>query len=189
MDRAIKAATALGLPGDIETWKTVRTEIRNEIMEKGYSEGRQAFIQSYGSNNLDAANLMLPLVGFIPATDPKMRSTIRAIQRELSSQQGFVYRYTDFDDGLGGTEGSFTICTFWLADNLIQLGELEEARKLFYSAMACANDLGLLSEEFDAATGAMLGNFPQAFSHLAMTNTAVQLQRAADGAGPGVDRT
>ena len=127
--------------------------------------------------------------GFISGRDPKVGSTILAVQRELTSPQGFVYRYTDFDDGLGGAEGSFTICTFWLADNLIQLGELEEARKLFDSAMGCANDLGLLSEEFDTTTGAMLGNFPQAFSHLAMINTAVQLQRATDGASPGVDRT
>ena len=178
MDRAIKAATALGLPGDIEAWRKVRTEIRKEVMDKGYSPERQAFVQCYDNKNLDAANLMLPLVGFIPATDPKMRSTIRAIQSDLTSPQGFVYRYSEFDDGLGGTEGSFTICTFWLADNLIMLGELEEARKLFDSAMGCANDLGLLSEEFDATTGIMLGNFPQAFSHMAVINTAVQLQQA-----------
>ncbi|MDP7586817.1 MAG: glycoside hydrolase family 15 protein [Dehalococcoidia bacterium] len=189
MDRAVRAASDLGLPGDVEVWKKVREEIRADVMEKGFSVGRQAFVQSYGSTNLDAANLMLPLVGFIPATDPKMRSTIRAIQADLTSPQGFVYRYTDFDDGLDGTEGSFTICTFWLADNLIQLGEADEARKLFDAAMGCANDLGLLSEEFDTATGAMLGNFPQAFSHLAMINTAVQLQEAADGAAHIPDRT
>lgn len=195
MDRAIKAATSLGLPGDVETWRTVREEIRSEVMEKGYSTERQAFVQSYGSNNLDAANLMLPLVGFIPATDPKMRSTIRAIQAELTNPQGFVYRYKDFDDGVGeasgvgGTEGTFTICTFWLADNLIHMGEFEEARKLFDSAMGCANDLGLFSEEYDSTTQTMLGNFPQAFSHLAMINTAVLLQQAADGTGPGFKRT
>ena len=187
LDRAIKAATDLGLPGDIAAWRTARAEIWNEVMDKGFSPGRDSFVQSYGSRNLDAANLMLPLVGFIPATDPKMRSTIRAIQKELTSQQGFVHRYNEFDDGLSGTEGSFTICTFWLADNLIQLGELDEARKLFDSAMACANDLGLLSEEFDADTGQMLGNFPQAFSHLAMINTAVQLQQAADGSGSDME--
>jgi GH15 family glucan-1,4-alpha-glucosidase len=189
MDRAIKAATDLGLPGDIELWKKVRKEIRSEVMERGFSAGRQAFVQSYGNDTLDAANLMLPLVGFIPATDPKMKSTIRAIQAELTSEQGFVYRYTNFDDGLCGTEGSFVICTFWLADNLIQLGELDEARKLFDAAMGCANDLGLLSEEFDTNTGEMLGNFPQAFSHLAMINTAVQLQQASEGTPTNPDRT
>lgn len=188
MDRAIRAATELGLPGDIEAWTKVREEIRAEVMERGYSEGRQAFVQSYGNSNLDAANLMMPLVGFLPATDPKMKSTIKAIQADLTGPQGFVYRYTDFDDGLGGTEGSFTICTFWLADNLIQLGEVDAARKLFESAMGCANDLGLLSEEFDAETGEMLGNFPQAFSHLAMINTAVHLQASADGSSPIPDR-
>ena len=189
MDRAIKAATDLGLPGDVDKWRTVRAEIKSEVMEQGYSPGRQAFIQSYGSDSLDAANLMLPLVGFIPATDPKMRSTIRAIQADLTSPQGFVYRYRDFDDGLGGNEGSFTICTFWLADNLIQLGEIDEARKLFDAGMGCANDLGLLSEEFDSASGTMLGNFPQAFPHLAMINTAVHLQLAADGLVLGADQT
>jgi len=189
MGRAIRAATDLGLPGDVEIWKKVREEIRAEIMENGFSVGWQAFVQSYGSTSLGAANLMLALVGYIPATDPKMRSTIKAIQSELTSPQGFVCRYTDFDDGLGGTEGSFTICTIWLADNLIQLGEVDEARKLFDAAMGCANDLGLLSEEFDTTTGAMLGNFPQAFSHLAMINTAVQLQEAAEGAAHIPDRT
>ena len=189
MDRAVKAATDLGLPGDIDLWRKVREEIRNEVMERGFSAGRQAFVQCYDNDNLDAANLMLPLVGFIPATDPKMKSTIRAIQAELTSEQGFVFRYTNFDDGLGGTEGSFTICTFWLADNLIKLGEVNEARKLFDAAMGCANDLGLLSEEFDANTGEMLGNFPQAFSHMAMINTAVQLQQATGGSPPSPDRT
>ena len=107
-----------------------------------------------------------------------MRSTIEAIERELTSPQGFVYRYKGFDDGLAGSEGAFTICTFWLADNLIALGELERARELFEKLRSCANDLGLFSEEIDADTGKMLGNFPQAFSHLGLINTAVQLHEA-----------
>ena len=181
LDRAIRAATDLGLPGDIVQWKEVREKIQVEILDKGYSQEKGAFVQSYGSRNLDASSLMMPLVGFLPATHEKMESTIRAIQAELTSPKGFVYRYKDFDDGLDGTEGSFIICTFWLADNLIQLGEVDAARKLFDSAMTCANDLGLLSEEFDTETGEMLGNFPQAFSHLAMINTAVHLQEAVDG--------
>jgi len=184
MDRAIKAATDLKLPGDVENWKKVRDEICNDVMSKGYSQERQAFVQSYGSDNLDAANLMLPLVGFIPATDPMMRSTIKATQKELTNKQGFVYRYTKFDDGLNGSEGSFIICTFWLADNLIHLGQIDEARVLLNSLLNCANDLGLLSEEYDSATGNMLGNFPQAFSHLALINTAVQLQQATHGTVP-----
>ena len=184
MDRAIKAATDLKLPGDVEAWGKVRDEICNDVMSKGYSQERQAFVQSYGSDNLDAANLMLPLVGFIPATDPMMRSTIKATQKELTNKQGFVYRYTKFDDGLNGSEGSFIICTFWLVDNLIHLGQIDEARVLLNSLLACANDLGLLSEEYDSATGNMLGNFPQAFSHLALINTAVQLQQATHGIMP-----
>ena len=189
MDRAIKAATDLKLPGDIEAWEKVRDEICNDVMSKGYSQERQAFVQSYGSDNLDAANLMLPLVGFIPATDPMMRSTIKATQKELTNKQGFVYRYRKFDDGLNGSEGSFIICTFWLADNLIHLGQIDEARVLLDSLLNCANDLGLLSEEYDSATGNMLGNFPQAFSHLALINTAVQLQQATHSAvaTPGED--
>ena len=121
---------------------------------------------------------MLPLVGFIKATDPRKTATIRAIQADLSSPQGYVNRYREFDDGLSGKEGAFTICTFWLADNLILLGELEEARQLYEIAVGCANDLGLFSEEIEAEIGELLGNFPQAFSHMAVINTAVQLQRA-----------
>jgi GH15 family glucan-1,4-alpha-glucosidase len=189
MDRAIKAATDLKLPGDVEAWEKIRDEICNEIMAKGYSQKRQAFVQSYGSDNLDAANLMLPLVGFIPATDPMMRSTIRATQKELTNKQGFVYRYTNLDDGLDGSEGSFIICTFWLADNLIHLGQIDEARVLLNALLDCANDLGLLSEEYDSATGNMLGNFPQAFSHLALINTAVQLHQATHGAVPTLGRS
>jgi GH15 family glucan-1,4-alpha-glucosidase len=116
----------------------------------------------------------MPLVGFLPATDTRMRSTIEAIERELTSPQGFVYRYSGFDDGVAGGEGAFTICTFWLADNLIALGELDRARDLFEKLRRCANDLGLFSEETDPETEEMLGNFPQAFSHLALISTAVQ---------------
>ena len=177
LDRAIKAANALKLPGDVKQWRQVRAEIKKDVLENGYSERVGAFVQCYGNNNLDASVLMLPLVGFIPATDPRMEATIRAVQKDLSSPQGYVYRYREFDDGLSGTEGAFTICTFWLADNLIHLGELEEARQLYDISVGCANDLGLFSEEIDPETGALLGNFPQAFSHLALINTAVQLQR------------
>lgn len=178
LDRAIKAARALDLPGEIEKWRKVRAEIREEVMSRGYDAQRGAFVQSYGSKALDAANLMLPLVGFIKADDPRMRSTIQAIERELTSPLGFVYRYKDLDDGLGGEEGTFTMCTFWLVDDLIALGEIDRARTLFDKIRGCANDLGLFSEEVDGNTGEMLGNFPQAFSHMSLINTAIQLQRA-----------
>ena len=180
LDRAIKAARALKLPGDVERWRRVRAEIKDEVLTKGYDDQRGAFVQAFGSKVLDASILMLPLVGFIRADDPRMRSTIEAIERELTSSQGFVYRYRDFDDGLGGQEGTFTVCTFWLADDLILLGQVDKARKLFHKLLKCTNDLGLLSEEIDAETGEMLGNFPQAFSHMALINTAVQLERAQE---------
>jgi GH15 family glucan-1,4-alpha-glucosidase len=135
-------------------------------------------VQYYGSSYPDASLLLLPLVGFIAADDPRMESTIRAIERELTSPKGFVYRYRDFDDGLSGEEGTFLICTFWLANNYIALGEIERARNLFEKLVRCANDVGLLSEEFDGETGQMLGNFPQAFSHLGLISTAVRLKDA-----------
>jgi GH15 family glucan-1,4-alpha-glucosidase len=178
LDRAIKAARALRLPGDVELWKKVRAEIRADVMARGYDADRGAFVQSYGSKNLDAATLMLPLVGFISADDPRMLSTIRAIERELTSDEGFVFRYRGFDDGLAGTEGVFNICTFWLADNLILLGEIDRARAIFDKLSNYSNDLGLFSEELDPKSGEMIGNFPQAFTHLAQISTAVQLAKA-----------
>ncbi len=185
LDRAIKAARALDLPGDVEGWRAVRAEIRADIMEKGYDAERGAFVQSYGSKLLDASNLLLPLVGFIRADEPRMLSTIRAIERELTTPEGFVYRYQGFNDGLEGSEGTFTICSFWLADNLIALGELDRARDLMEKLLASANDLDLFSEETDSKTGQMLGNFPQAFSHLGFINTAVQLDKATRASSAG----
>ena len=180
LDRAIKAARALDLPGDVELWRRVRAEIREDVLARGYDAERGAFVQAYGSKALDASTLMLPLVGFIRADDPRMRSTTEAIERELTTLQGYVYRYRDVDDGLGGDEGTFTICTFWLADNWIMLGEVEKARKLFDALRGCANDLGLLSEEISTQSSELLGNFPQAFSHMGLINTAVQLQKATN---------
>lgn len=166
----------------IERWERVREDIKQDILMNGYDPnykaGKGAFVQSYGSKSLDASALMLPLVGFIDAQDPMMRSTIEAIQEDLTSPQGFVYRYKGFDDGLQGGEGTFTICTFWLVNNLIELGEIDQARNLFERLHACANDLGLFSEEINPETGEMLGNFPQAFSHLAFIDNAVELSRA-----------
>jgi len=178
LDRAIKAARALDLPGDVERWRKVRAEIKEDILAKGYDAERGAFVQAYGSEKLDASNLLLPLLGFISADDPRMRATIEATERELTSPEGFVFRYKRDQDEVAGREGTFAITTFWLADNLIALGELERARELFEKLRGCANDLGLFSEEMEPGTGAMLGNFPQAFSHLAFISTAVQLNEA-----------
>ena len=187
LDRAIKAARALGLPGDVERWKLVRSEIRADVLERGYDADRGAFVQAYGSKNLDAATLMLPLVGFISVKDSRMISTIRAIERELTTDEGFVFRYRGFDDGLAGIEGVFNICTFWLADNLILMGELDRAQAIFDKLLNSSNDLGLFSEEIDPQSGEMIGNFPQAFTHLALINTAVQLEKAKTAAGETSD--
>lgn len=185
--REPRGADRFGISDDqLARWEQVRETIRDDILRNGfdpnYRVGRGAFVQHYGSKRLDASALMLPLVGFIEATDPRMRSTIEAVQSDLTSPQGFVYRYKGFDDGLEGGEGTFTICSFWLVSNLIKLGELEQARRLFETLAAFANDLGLLSEEIDPDTGEMLGNFPQAFSHLAFIDNAVALDRASQTA-------
>jgi GH15 family glucan-1,4-alpha-glucosidase len=193
LDRGIKIAEDLAMEEGgrerfgieeekLRRWEKVRDEIKADVLANGYDPhykaGQGAFVQSYGSKTLDASNLRLPLVGFIDANDPMMRSTIEAIQRDLRSPQGFVYRYKGFDDGLQGGEGTFNICTFWLISNLILMGELEEARTLFETMRGYANDLGLFSEETSEETGEILGNFPQAFSHLAFIDNAVELHRA-----------
>jgi GH15 family glucan-1,4-alpha-glucosidase len=183
MDRGIKAAETLGLAGDIELWDKVRTEIKEDVLIRGFDEQIGAFVQSYGSKLLDAANLLMPLVGFISATDPRMIATIRATEQQLTSTEGFVYRYKGYDDGISGDEGAFLICSFWLADNLILLGEVDKAAALFGRLKDCSNDLGLLSEEFNPLTGELLGNFPQAFSHMGLISTALNLDKHRRAAG------
>jgi GH15 family glucan-1,4-alpha-glucosidase len=179
-DRAIRAAEALDLPADIDRWRTARAEIKADVLAKGYDAEREAFVQAYDSDLLDASNLMIPLVGFLGVTDDRMRSTIATIKKQLVSPQGLVYRYKGFNDGVEGGEGTFAICSYWLADNLILLGETEQARGLFEQLLALSNDVGLFSEQIDGQTGELLGNFPQAFSHLGLINTAVQLAKGED---------
>ena len=176
LDRAIKAAQDLDLPSDLPRWREARQAIHDEILERGYDAERGHFVQAYDSTVLDASLLLLPLVGFIRATDPRMRATIEAIERELTTPEGLVYRYRETDDGLGGDEGAFVICSFWLCDNLIFLGRKDEARALFEKLRTYSNDLDLYSEELDPRTLSMLGNFPQAFTHLGLIGTAVQLE-------------
>ena len=197
LDRGIKLAKELMLQENgpeyynitdeqVERWTKVRDEIKEDVLTNGYDPNykadRGAFVQFYGSKHLDASNLKLPMLGFIEADDPRMRSTIEMTQEDLVSPQGFVYRYSTsaFDDGLSGGEGTFSICTFWLISNLIALGEVRDARVLFETVRAYANDLGLFSEEINPESGEMLGNFPQAFSHLAFIEAAVELSRAMD---------
>jgi GH15 family glucan-1,4-alpha-glucosidase len=182
LDRAIRAAQQLNLEADLPRWCSVRDQIRADILSHGYNTSIGAFTQSYGSTALDASNLLLPLVGFIPADDPRMRSTVDRIIQQLTDEHGFVYRYLA-DDGLSGSEGTFAICTFWLVDNLAMQGRLEEARSLFERLLAYAGPLKLFSEEIDAHNNRALGNYPQAFTHIALINSANNLKKAQERRG------
>lgn len=171
-DRAGKLASRIGAShAQIERWKTASEDIRHEIIGRSWSEPRGAFAQSFDSDELDASVLMMAIVGFLPADDPRMRSTIESIAEQLTDEQGFVYRYRS-DDELDGEEGTFALCTFWLAHCWALLGEVGRARELCDRMVACANDVGLFSEEIDPGTGALLGNFPQAFTHIGLINAA-----------------
>jgi GH15 family glucan-1,4-alpha-glucosidase len=181
LDRAVKLAPRLGAHAHTETWAQERDLIREAILERGWSEKRQAYAQSFDSDDLDGGVLLMPLVGFLPATDARMRSTIEAIARELT-EDGLVLRYANDEglnaDGLSGEEGTFVICSFWLASCLALAGEIERAAELFDRLVGYANDLGLLAEEVDAASGELLGNFPQAFSHIGLIGAAWRIDRA-----------
>jgi GH15 family glucan-1,4-alpha-glucosidase len=176
IDRLIRLSRALQRPFDVERWLGLRDEIRRRVETEGVDPVSGAFVQSLGSTSLDASALLLPLVHFLPADDPRVHATIDRIAKELSVD-GFVYRYLDGADGLSGGEATFLICSFWLVDNLALTGQLERARELFERLCGCANDLGLLAEEVDPRTGELLGNFPQAFSHIGLINSAIQLAR------------
>ncbi|MEU6147291.1 glycoside hydrolase family 15 protein [Streptomyces sp. NPDC047081] len=165
------------LPGDLDGWRELRDEVHREVCDKGFDAGRNTFVQSYGSRELDAALLLIPRVGFLPPDDPRVVGTVDAIRAELD-HGGFLRRYsTDGTtvDGLPGEEGTFLVCSFWLADALHMTGRRKEARELFERLLGLANDVGLLSEEYDPVQGRQLGNFPQAFSHIGLVNTALAL--------------
>jgi GH15 family glucan-1,4-alpha-glucosidase len=171
--RAADLARRGGLPGPVARWERVRDEIRADAVAEGFDAARGAFVASYGSTDIDASVLRLPLVGFIAADDPRMRSTVATIERELTSPDGLVHR--NQMHGPLGTEGAFVLCTLWLAENLALAGERERALELLARIEHSANELGLFAEQIDAATGELLGNFPQAFSHLAHINAALRL--------------
>ncbi len=177
-DRAVRTAEALGADGPVDRWRTQRDALRDEILERGFDADRNTFVQAYGSTALDGALLMIPLVGFLAPDDPRVIGTVEAIQRELM-EDGFVLRYRTehTDDGLPGGEGTFLPCTFWLADCLALIGRTDEARALFERLLALRNDLGLLSEEYDTRARRLVGNFPQAFTHVGLVNTATNLER------------
>lgn len=175
-DRAIKAVEQSGLDGPVEQWRALRDRIHAEICERGFDQQRGAFVQAFGSKHLDASALIIPIVGFLPADDPRVKSTVAAIERELM-QDGFVKRYdTDkTEDGLPPGEGVFLVCSFWLAENYSLQGRHEEAKDLFERLLSLRNDVGLLAEEYAPEAKMLLGNFPQALSHLALVNTAHRL--------------
>src|SRR6266700_3867724 len=171
LDCAIELADTLDALDRIDGWAAARERIRAAILERGWSEKAGAFTQAFGSDDLDASALMIPIVGFLPATDPRMRATIDAIAERLTDTHGLVYRYRA-SDGLAGSEGTFLLCTFWLTHALALAGEVERARATFERAVAYVNDVGLLAEEVDPVSGELLGNFPQAFSHIGLVNAA-----------------
>jgi GH15 family glucan-1,4-alpha-glucosidase len=181
LDRAVRLAPRLGEHARADAWAAERDRIRAAILERGWSERRQAFAQAFDGDELDAAALLMPLVGFLPATEEQMRATIEAIARDLTDD-GLVLRYRNDaglnSDGLRGEEGTFVICSFWLAQCLALAGEVERADRLFERLAAHANDLGLLAEEVDPASGELLGNFPQAFSHVGLITAAWEIDRA-----------
>jgi GH15 family glucan-1,4-alpha-glucosidase len=186
-DRGVKATERFGLEGPADRWRSIRDTIHREICEKAYNPDRGCFTQAYGSTMLDASLLMMPLVGFVRPDDPRMIGTVRAIEKDLLSD-GFVLRYRseDTDDGLPAGEGAFLPCTFWLADNYAMMGRTDEARALFERLLALRNDVGLLAEEYDPVARRQLGNYPQAFSHVALINTAYNLTPRAPA--PAKDR-
>jgi GH15 family glucan-1,4-alpha-glucosidase len=178
-DRAIKSAEDFRLEGPVDRWRVLRGRIHEEICRRAFDPTIGAFVQSYGSKNLDASLLLIPTVGFLSPNDPRVRSTIAAIERHLTVD-GFVRRYDTADtrDGLPPGEGAFLACSFWLADSLFLIGRREDARRLFERLLTLRNDVGLLSEEYDPHAKRLIGNFPQALSHIALVNTAHNLTRS-----------
>ncbi len=185
-DRAICGVEEFGLTGPVAQWRKTRDAIREDILKNGWSEKRKSFVQSYDGDALDASLLLLPLVGFLPPDDPRVIATVDAIRRDLT-QDGLVKRYHTHEarDGLAGSEGTFLVCSFWMADALSMIGRRDEALDLFERLLAMRNDLGLLAEEYDPVARRQLGNFPQAFSHIGIVNTANNL---VSRGGPAVQR-
>jgi GH15 family glucan-1,4-alpha-glucosidase len=183
MDRAVRAVEESGLEGPVDRWKAVCQTIHDEVCERGYDAERGTFTQSYGSSDLDAAVLLIPQVGFLPPSDRRVRSTVEVVERALV-RDGLVRRYTGEGvvDGLPPGEGAFLPCSFWLADAYALVGRRKDAKALFERLLGLANDVGLLSEEYDPAAGRMLGNFPQAFTHLSLVNTARNLSASGGAA-------
>ena len=195
-DRGLRLIEEMGRAGPEERWHAVRDEIRAEVLDRGFDEELNSFVQSYDSKRVDASLLTIPLYGFLPPDDPRVRGTLEAVRRELLVD-GFVHRYRHDEDvvsvdGLPPGEGAFFLCSFWFGDNLILLGELDEAVEMFERLLSLRNELGLLSEEYDPTLKRFVGNFPQAFSHIGLINTAALLEKAlrgSDGVSPAPPAT
>jgi GH15 family glucan-1,4-alpha-glucosidase len=189
LDRAIKSAEKFGLDAPLDRWRATRAAIHADVCAQGFNARRGSFVQSYGSELLDASLLMIPLVGFLSAEDPRVRGTVEAIGRDLLVD-GLVLRYRtrEADDGLPPGEGAFLACSFWYVDNLAMMGRREEARELFEHLLTLRNDVGLLAEEYDPRAKRQLGNFPQAFSHVALVSSAYNLE-AHEGKKPAYQRS
>jgi GH15 family glucan-1,4-alpha-glucosidase len=186
-DRAVKSVEEHGLPGPVARWRAVRDAVHASVCTEGFDHERGIFVQYYGGRGVDASLLMMALVGFLPPSDPRVVSTVQAIEKELLIG-GLVARYSPRRelDGQTEREGVFLPCSFWLVDNYVLQGRQEEARALFERLLGLRNDVGLLSEEYDPGAGRLLGNFPQAFSHVSLVNSARNLSGAS---GPAVHRT
>jgi GH15 family glucan-1,4-alpha-glucosidase len=180
-DRAVKGVERFGLAGPLEKWRRIRDTIHADVCARGWDGARGAFVQHYGATHLDASLLLMPLVGFLPPSDPRVRSTVDAIRRELT-EDGLVLRYSTETgvDRLPPGEGCFLPCSFWLADALLVTGRRDEAHALFERLLGLCNDVGLLAEEYDPRQRRMLGNFPQALTHMALVNTARLLAMPAE---------
>lgn len=177
VDRAIKLAQRENLDAPLDKWRDCREEIKEAVLDRGFDEERNSFTQTFEGDALDATGLMLVLSGILPFDDPRIVGTVEAIQEELATEEGLVYRY-DIDDGLAGEEGAFVLCSFWLVNALVAIDRVEEAWEVFENVLEYANPLGLLSEEIDPETGHLLGNFPQGFSHIGLINSALYLREA-----------
>ena len=182
LDRAIRLAEGTGLSAPLERWRRVRDEIHADVCAHGFDAKRNTFVQYYGGTGLDASLLLIPISGFLPPRDPRVLATIDAIQREISSGP-FVWRYSTDEgvDGLAGSEGAFLICSFWLVSALALAGRIEEAERNLEQLRALQNDVGLFSEEYDPAARRLLGNFPQAFSHIGLLDSILTISEAKAG--------
>jgi GH15 family glucan-1,4-alpha-glucosidase len=189
LDRALKAARTYGLGGPVDRWQALAHRIHDEVCRRGLDPARGCFVRAYGGRELDASLLLIPQLGFLPPSDARVRATIRAVEQNLL-RDGFVHRYDTARgrDGLPPGEGAFLACSFWLADAYVLCGRHDEARALFERLLDVRNDLGLLAEEYDVGAQRLAGNFPQAFSHVALVNTALNLTRAEKPAEQRAER-